>query len=103
MTHHKKTGLRQWLKGFMFKHMHRMITCKEFEDFVLDYLDNELPDRQRSQFELHIRLCRECRQYLQAYKHSMNVSHAVLAPTNTDIPNDVPEDLIKAILKARKK
>ena len=39
-----------WLKGFMLRRIHGMITCKEFEDFVLDYLDDELPALQRSRF-----------------------------------------------------
>ncbi len=62
MKQHKYNILR-WLKGFIQRNMYGMITCREFEDFVLDYLENELPALQRSRFERHIRLCRECRQY----------------------------------------
>ena len=85
----------------MLSKMHRMITCKEFEDFILGYLDGELSRRQRSVFEWHIRLCRECREYLAAYKRAMEVSKEVLSPTEENWSKDVPEDLIKAILKAR--
>jgi anti-sigma factor RsiW len=101
MKQHKNNILR-WLKGFMLKHMHGMITCKEFENFILDYLDDELPSLQRTRFERHIRLCRECKQYLQAYRRTIEVSSAVLSAPETQVPDDVPEDLIKAILKARK-
>jgi anti-sigma factor RsiW len=101
MKQHKNNILR-WLKGFMLKHMHGMITCKEFENFILDYLDDELPSLQRTRFERHIRLCRECKQYLQAYRRTIEVSSAVLSAPETQDPDDVPEDLIKAILKARK-
>ncbi len=48
MKQQHKNSLLRWLKGFMLRHMHGMITCKEFEDFVLDYLDDELPALQRS-------------------------------------------------------
>ena len=37
-----KTGLMRRLKGAMLKSMHGMITCREFEDFVLSYLDGEV-------------------------------------------------------------
>lgn len=88
------------LKGMMLKRMHGMITCAEFETFVLDYLDNALPDRRRKIFEMHLRLCRECREYLAAYQRSMDVGQAFLGPTISDLPADVPEDLIRAILAA---
>ncbi len=101
MRYFNKTGLLHWMKGLMFKHMHRMITCQEFEDFVLAYLDGELSVLQQSQFDLHLRLCRECRQYLQAYKRSIEVDRAVFSSTDESVPDDVPEDLIRAILKLR--
>ena len=101
MTNQKKPGLLRRAKGIMLKHMHRMITCKEFEDFILRYLDDELSARQRSVFELHMRLCRECREYLAAYRRSIEVSRGA-RPADEALPEDIPEDLIKAILEARK-
>ena len=55
MSNIRKIGLRRWLKSFMLKGMHHMITCKEFENFVQRYLENELSDKQRSIFEWHLR------------------------------------------------
>lgn len=101
MTAHKKKRIWRGLKGFILKHMHGMITCKEFENFILDYLDDELPAQQRSRFERHIQLCRECREYLQVYRRTLEVSRAVFPPPGASVPDDVPEELIKAILKAR--
>lgn len=88
------------LKGVMLKRMHSMITCVEFESFVLEYLDNTLPDHQRKIFELHMRLCRECREYLAAYQRSMEIGQSFLGPADGELPTDVPEDLIRAILSA---
>ena len=102
MKQQHKNKILRWLKGFMLRHMHGMITCKEFENFILDYLDDELPALQRSRFERHIRLCRECKQYLQAYQRTLELSRAVFPSPDDVVPDDVPEDLIKAILKARK-
>lgn len=91
----------RWLKGLMLKHMHKMITCAEFESFVLQYLDGELPEKQLVVFELHLKICRECREYLAAYRRSMEITEAVSRQADAPVPQDVPEDLIKAILEAR--
>ena len=79
-----------------------MIDCEEFETFIIDYLDGTLPKRKRIIFNLHLKLCRECREYLRAYENTVSLTKA-----QTDIPfsemgmGDVPEDLIKAVLAAR--
>jgi anti-sigma factor RsiW len=101
MAHQHKSGIKRWFKGFMLKRMHRMITCKEFENFILDYLDGNLTVRQQTVFEWHMRICSECREYLAAYQRAMELGHAVLPSPDNPIPDDVPEDLIKAILEAR--
>jgi predicted anti-sigma-YlaC factor YlaD len=101
MKHAHPGGVRRWLKGLMLKRVHNMITCKEFEYFVLLYLEGELSDKQTSVFEWHIRLCRECREYLAAYRRTLEVANAVIARPNAPAPEDAPEDLIKAILDAR--
>jgi anti-sigma factor RsiW len=102
MNKQKKPGLFGRAKGVMLKRMHRMITCREFEDFVMGYLDDELPARQRSIFELHMRLCRECREYLAAYQRGIEVGREAFKSDDEVVADDVPEDLIKAILEARK-
>ncbi len=96
------SGIKRWTKGLMLKHMHRMITCREFEDFVLQYFDNELPGPQRTMFELHLRICRECREYLAAYQRSIEIGREAFKSDDDVLSEDVPENLIKAILEARK-
>ncbi len=102
MTDKQNVGIWRRIKGLMLKNMHRMLTCREFEEFVLDYLDGNLPARQRSMFEWHMRICRECRDYLAAYQRGMAVTQRVLSSPDEPIPDDVPEDLISAILESRK-
>ena len=97
-----RVSLLRRLKGMMMKHMHGMLTCREFEAFVLRYLEDDLPGAQRRAFEWHIRMCRECREYLQAYRTSMEIGKRVLPGPDDPLPDDVPEDLIKAVLAARK-
>ena len=100
MKHQNK--LLRWFKGFMLKNTYGMITCKEFEDFILDYLDDNLPVQQRFRFERHISICRECQQYLQAYQRTLEISQAAFPAPDAMLPDEVPEDLIKAILQSRK-
>ena len=85
----------------MLKHMPLMITCRQFEDFILAYLEGELPERQRFVFELHLKVCRECRDYLAAYRRTIEVSKQALAEPDGPVSAEVPEDLVKAVLAAR--
>lgn len=93
--------LKSWLKSLMFKRMHGMISCREFEDFVQAYVDGELPGEQSKTFERHIRFCRDCRQYLEAYQRTVDVVGSLKDDPDGPVPEDVPEDLIQAILKAQ--
>ena len=97
-----ENGMMRRLKGTMLKRMHGMITCREFEEFVLRYLDDELPTKQKKIFEWHLRICRECREYLAAYKRTIEIGKAALGSADESVPDDVPEDLIRAVLDARK-
>ncbi len=90
------------LKGMMLKRMHSMITCLEFENFIQNYLDDTLPIKQRKLFEWHMRICKECRDYLAAYKRAIELGQATLGSANEPVPSDAPEDLIQAILDASK-
>jgi anti-sigma factor RsiW len=101
MSKVSRWSLVSWLQSMMFKHMHGMISCREFEDFVQAYVDDGLPERQRTVFERHIRWCRECREYLAAYQRTIDIAQTLQAAPDDPVPADVPEDLIKAILDAR--
>lgn len=99
----EKVSLMRRLKGLMLRYMHGMITCREFEAFILRYLDDELSERERKIFEWHLRFCRECREYLAAYRRSIEVGKAVLGDSDQPVPDDVPRDLIAAVLDATRR
>ncbi len=82
----------------MFK-MSVMISCEEAEEFILAYLEGELAPRQKRAFEWHLKLCRECRDYLKAYQRSLQLGKAAL--TEEMLP-PLPDDLVKAIMASRK-
>ncbi|NNG04962.1 MAG: zf-HC2 domain-containing protein [Inquilinus sp.] len=89
------------IKGMILKRMPLMVTCEEFESFILAYLEDELPRRQRVVFEFHLKICRECRDYLAAYRRTVELGRAAFADPSAAVPDTVPEDLIAAVLDAR--
>lgn len=94
---------RSWMrrvKGVIMK-MPMMITCRQFEDFIIDYLEGTLPERQRKRFEFHMKICRECKEYLAAYKASMEAARQGMTDSELADLGDVPEDLISAVIASR--
>ena len=102
MSRAAPTRLWRWIKGMMLRRMPLMLTCMEFESFILAYIEDDLPSRQRRVFEFHMKICRECRDYLAAYRQTIALGKAVLTDEPAaPVPDAVPEDLIKAVLDAR--
>ena len=95
------TSLIRRIHGAMFK-LPYMITCEQFEDFILAYLEDELPSRQKFVFELHLRMCRECRDYLAAYQKTMRFVKASASDKVMMMAEPPPEDLVAAVLAARR-
>jgi anti-sigma factor RsiW len=76
------------------------VTCRELADFVMGYLDGELEAEQRRRFEAHLAECPDCVRYLREYRATVHASQNAYADAD-DVPADVPDDLVKAILAAR--
>tara|TARA_Y100001934_G_C11987901_1_gene601735 strand:- start:132 stop:395 length:264 start_codon:yes stop_codon:yes gene_type:complete len=85
----------------MFK-LPLMITCGEIEAFIMDYLDGSLPTNKRAVFKMHLFLCKDCQRYLAAYERSVALGKAAFDDPNDPVRADVPEDLVQAILAAKK-
>ena len=98
MTRVRPTLMRR-VHGAMFK-LPLMITCEAFEDFILAYLEGDLSPRQKFVFELHLKMCRECRDYLKAYRASLDLARS-LSQDPDPLPDAVPDDLVAAVLAAR--
>lgn len=79
------------------------MTCRELIDFLMSYLDGELPDDVRAPFEHHLSLCPPCDRYLRQYKATVAAGKAAFANTDADVPADVPEELIHAVLQSRQR
>jgi len=76
------------------------MTCREFVDFLMAYLDRELAGDTRGVFEQHMDLCPNCREYLVTYEDTIRAGQLACSEDDA-VPDDVPEQLISAILAAR--
>ena len=80
-----------------------MITCRELIDFLADYVDDMLPPRERSVFEEHLAVCADCQNYVESYRRTIKLEKLALSRPDDEVPAEVPKDLVRAILAARKK
>jgi len=78
------------------------VTCREFADFIMDYLAGELPADAREPFERHLSRCHNCHEYIAQYKSTIAAGRLAFQNPEDEVPEDVPEDLIKAVLAARR-
>lgn len=78
------------------------MTCKHFIEFLHQYLADELSEAERARFEEHLSLCRSCVAYLSNYKDTMDLAKLALRDPEGPLPEEVPEELVSAILAARK-
>ena len=83
--------------------MDPLITCKELVDFLTAYLENELESSKRREFDRHLAVCPSCIHYIETYKATILLGRMAMCGPDDALPDDVPEDLISAILAARKK
>lgn len=83
--------------------MTRWITCREFVDFLDDYLARRLEPTRLAEFNDHLSGCPPCVAYMHTYQDSIRLAKAALARSDAPVPDDVPEDLVAAILAARRK
>ena len=74
------------------------MTCREFADFLDSYIAGELPCDVRSAFEHHLAVCLNCVRYLDQYRLSIELGRGAFQPSDGDVPADVPEDVVRAIL-----
>ncbi|MEE9608870.1 MAG: zf-HC2 domain-containing protein [Myxococcota bacterium] len=78
------------------------MTCREFVDFLVEYLEGTLPEPRRETFEGHMHECPSCVTYLDTYRETVRLGKAVCADPEGPVPEDVPDPLVRAILAARR-
>jgi anti-sigma factor RsiW len=75
--------------------------CREFVDFLMRYLDDDLDKKTKTIFEAHLQICPPCVGYLDGYKDVIELGKMACSNPDGPVPGDAPEALIKAILAAR--
>ena len=77
------------------------LMCRELIEFLDEYVDGTLPVSQRERFDDHLSRCPACRRYLHGYQGTLRAVALAFAP-QAGAPRDVPEELVSAILAARR-
>jgi anti-sigma factor RsiW len=77
------------------------MNCREFVDFLMAYLDGTLEASELEVFEAHMVDCPGCEAYLETYRETIRLGKACFCGGSDDLPEDVPEGLVQAILAAR--
>jgi anti-sigma factor RsiW len=81
----------------------RVVTCREFVEFLDAYLSGSLPEAERASFNDHLAQCPSCVAYMKTYQLSVRLGRAALTRSEDPVAGKAPEKLIQAILAARHK
>ncbi|HSF19813.1 MAG TPA: zf-HC2 domain-containing protein [Vicinamibacteria bacterium] len=79
------------------------MTCREFIDFIQEYLEGSLPPAERESFLEHLALCPSCVAYLETYQQTILLAKDAFRDLDATVPDEVPEALVSAILAATAK
>ena len=79
------------------------MTCRELIEFLMDYLSGEVPPEERVLFDEHLSECPSCRAYIKSYERTVKMGKAAFDRPEEDVPPEVPEELVRAILASRQK
>jgi anti-sigma factor RsiW len=78
------------------------VKCRELAAFLMDYVSGELPAESRAHFEFHLAKCKNCHEYLVQYEITIRSCKIACGEMSDELPANVPEDLVKAVMAARK-
>lgn len=98
----RRRGLWGDIRHWMAWGLHGAMTCEEFEAALVDYLDDALGPLARHRVTLHTRLCPHCKRYLRAYDKARRLAGDALSHSEEQALKTVPEDLVQAVLAARR-
>lgn len=79
-----------------------MMTCRDMIDFLMDYVEEQLSTAERRRFDEHLEACPECVDYVDSYRTMTGFGDLICAPENDETPPEMPEELVTAILEARR-
>lgn len=79
-----------------------MISCRELNGFLARYVEGGLTPDEKRAFERHLAMCRPCRAYVESYRRTLELERYAFAEPDALVPDEVPEELVRAVLAARR-
>ncbi len=83
--------------------MSRLMTCRELIEFLWRYLDGEVNDAERLEFELHLAQCTSCAAYMESYRTTKRLERLGFEDLDAPVPEEVPDELVQAVLTAKRR
>jgi anti-sigma factor RsiW len=77
------------------------MTCRDIIEFLTEYEAGMVTAEERAVFEAHLAICPPCVAYLRTYQATVQFGTAALGGAE-EATDPVPEELVAAILAARK-
>lgn len=71
--------------------------CRDLLEFIADYLDGDLPDESRRDFERHLELCESCVAYMNSYRTTIVMARRSMAWDDPSLP-ELPAELVDAVI-----
>jgi predicted anti-sigma-YlaC factor YlaD len=78
------------------------VTCREFADVLCGWFDGELPSSEGAAFEVHLRSCSSCRNYLGGFRTTHEMCLALREAGDAPLPRELLEALVLAVIAARR-
>jgi anti-sigma factor RsiW len=79
------------------------MTCRQFTEFLIDYVDGSLAVGERATFDGHLAECPDCVTYLRNYEATIRLGKALCKEEHDAVGDEVPEELVQAILAAKRR
>jgi anti-sigma factor RsiW len=67
------------------------------------YIDGDLSPAEQAEFDAHLAECPRCVDYLRTYRETIRLGKSAFPRSEASVPQEVPEELVRAILSARAK
>jgi len=79
-----------------------LLTCQEVLDFLSDYVEGRLPAAEHARMDEHLAVCPPCVEYLASFQATLAACRSLRTIDLAAQLPAMPEELVQAILAARK-
>ncbi|MEM1269507.1 MAG: zf-HC2 domain-containing protein [Bacteroidota bacterium] len=72
--------MKPWIQKSRLMNRLMITSCEEIEEFLYAYVEDELDPGTRRRFDMHLRMCPQCKTYLQQYRRTVSICADLPAP-----------------------